>query len=120
MRGVRAGVIALGLALGLVLLAMPSVAKADKLNYEDILGKWCGETTNYVFSRASLIVTWHDSNDRRVLRIRRYEFSDDWINVIYRDDGNTVFSEFSADGRRMAQQANTHGDKGPRRPYRRC
>ena len=39
-----------------------------------------------------------------MLRIRKYDFSDEWVDVTYDDGGNTVFGEFSADGRRMAQQ----------------
>ncbi len=109
-----------GMLVGLALVAMVTGAQAAKLNEDDIFGKWCGQTTNYVFTRNSLTVTWHNSSDRRVLRIRKYDFSDQWIDVVYDDGGNTIFGEFSADGRRMAQQPNTHGDKGPRRSFRRC
>lgn len=109
-----------GMLAGLALLAAATGAQAAALSADDILGKWCGETTNYVFARNALTVTWHDRNDRRVLGIRKYDFSEEWINVIFDDGANTVFAEFSADGRRMAQQPNTHGDKGPRRPFRRC
>ena len=109
-----------GILVALALVAMAASAQAAKLNEDDILGKWCGETTNYVFTRDRLTVTWHDNNNRRVLRIRKMEFSEDWVDITWTDGGNTVFGEFSADGRRMAQQANTHGDRGPHRAFRRC
>ena len=108
-----------GMLAALALIATVTCAQAAKLNEDDILGKWCGETTNYVFTRGSLTVTWHNKN-RRVLRIRKIDFSEDEIDVQWRDGGNTVFGEFSDDGRRMAQQPNTSGDMGPRRPFRRC
>jgi hypothetical protein len=107
----------LGAAIAITLAT--SGAQARDLTYSDILGTWCGGVSNYRFTRQALTVTWKSDNAKRVLRIKKYEFSDHWINVIWADKGNTVFGEFSSDGT-MAQQPNTEGDKGPRRPFHRC
>jgi hypothetical protein len=112
-----------GLWLGFVValtMAVSSGAQAAKLSYGNILGNWCGDVTDYSFTRTSLTVTFHSDKSTRVWKIKSYEFSDTWINVNWSFGGNTVFAEFSDDGLRMAQQANTGGDKGPRRPFRRC
>lgn len=108
--------------LGVLMVAITGThgAQARDLAYSDIAGTWCGDTTNYRFTRNNLKVTFHSDKSNRVLKIRKYEFGESWINVIYKDGGNTVFAEFDRDGRTMAQQPNTGGDKGPRRPYRRC
>lgn len=112
------------LCLGALVVAMAIAAangaQARKLDYSDILGSWCGDTSKYVFTRNALTVTWYGSADRRVLRIKEWAFTDRWINVKWQPKGNTVFSEFSRDGRTMAQQPNTSGDMGPRRLFRRC
>jgi hypothetical protein len=65
-------------------------------------------------------VTWMGKSGNRVLPIAAWEFSDNWINVKWKPKGNTVFSEFSADSKTMAQRPNTTGDMGPRRPFHRC
>jgi hypothetical protein len=43
-----------------------------------------------------------------------------WIEMQWKAGGNTVFMDFSADKREMAQTANVSGDKGPRRVFKRC
>lgn len=111
-----------GLWFGAVMTAMivAEGAHARDLAYSDIAGTWCGDTTNCRFTRNNLKVTFRANKSNRVLKIKKYEFSETWINVIYADGGNTAFAEFGRDGRTMAQQPNTGGDKGPRRPFRRC
>ncbi len=100
--------------------AIPAAAQADKLTYNDILGAWCGEVFDYNFARDRLTVTYRDERAPLVLRIRRYVFADEWVNVIFRLGGNSVFAEFALDGTSMAQQPATLGGGSPRRPFRRC
>jgi hypothetical protein len=109
----------LGLAV-VAMMAAAGVAQARDLTYSNILGTWCGDTTDYKFTRGSLTITWHSGKfEKRVWAIKKYEFSEEWINVFWEDHGNTVFADFADDGT-MAQQPNTSGDKGPRRPFHRC
>ena len=103
-----------------VIVAATCGAQARKLTHADLLGTWCGDKSKYVFTRNSLAVAWYGSSDRRVLQIREWSFSEKWINVKWKPKGNTVFSEFSVDNQAMAQEPNTTGDMGPRRPFRRC
>jgi hypothetical protein len=110
----------LGILAVAVLTAGASGAQARKLGYSDILGSWCGDNSKYVFTRQSLTVFWVGSVDRRVLPVKEWVFSETWINVKWKPKGNTVFAEFSKDGRNMAQRPNTTGDMGPRRPFHRC
>lgn len=97
----------------------------DALTADVLLGRWCGETTNYTFSGTELRVDFHNGGSR-VLRIDHIKTGDTWVDVHWvgkRDDGssnNTVFSEFSADRNVMFQAANVGGDKGPRRRFWRC
>ncbi len=94
--------------------------EAAALAFKDISGKWCGLTTNYVFSRNSLTVTFHDRSPTRKFEVTSYDYLGDTIKMHWVSKGEklfTDFSEFSADNRTMAQQKN---DAGPRRPFRRC
>jgi hypothetical protein len=110
------------LLLGLTIaLALGTAnAQARKLAFPDISGKWCGEITDYTFARTALTVHFHNGSKKRVWKVKKYDFSDTWINVVWGFGGNTVFGEFSENGKAMAQQPNTSGDKGPRRPFHRC
>ena len=96
------------------------VAEASALTFKSIAGKWCGLTTNYIFAQTSLTVTFHDGSPTRKFKVTSYEYLGDTIKMHWESKGEklfTDFSEFSADGRTMAQQKN---DAGPRRPFRRC
>jgi len=103
-----------------IVLAAMSPAQADKLTLNDILGEWCGEVWNLTFAREQLTITYRDARLPQVQKIRRYVFAEEWVNVIYRQGGNSVFAEFSADGRTMAEQPATLGGTTPRREFRRC
>jgi len=112
-----------GLLALIVVIAVASSAQARALSHTDILGRWCGDTADYDFSPQSLTVTLHSGNAPRPLRVERYEFSETWVVIWWERDGkllNTAFAEFSADRRTMVQLANTSGDYGPRRLFRRC
>ncbi len=105
-------------ALSFPLLSKP--CRAETINFERIEGRWCGEVTDYKFTRKQLTVTFHQDGTHRVLDVERIEPGDGWINFIWKSGGNTVFSEFMRDGKSMAQDANKGGDKGPRREFKRC
>jgi hypothetical protein len=95
-------------------------AEAVALEYKNIAGKWCGLTTNYIFARNSLTVTFHDGSPTRKFKVTSYEMLGDTIKMHWENKDEklfTDFSEFSADGRTMAQQKN---EAGPRRPFKRC
>jgi hypothetical protein len=96
-----------------------STTAADRL-INNLLGRWCGATTNYNFTRMRLTVTFHNGSTRRVLGIAKVGLVSDGINVTWNSGGNTIFGEFSANKQQMFQQANTYGDMGPRLEFHRC
>lgn len=108
------------IAFLVAILSAALVVEASALSFKNIAGKWCGETTNYTFSRNSLVVTFHNGSPTRNFKVTSYEYIGDmvkmhWINKS--EETYTDFSEFSADGRTMAQKKN---EAGPRRPFQRC
>lgn len=110
---VRIAFVAVALVAGIA-------GEAVALSFKSIAGKWCGLTTNYVFAQKSLTVTFHDGSPTRKFEVTDYEYLGDTVKMHWVNKGEklfTDFSEFSADGRTMAQQKN---EAGPRRPFRRC
>jgi hypothetical protein len=102
----------------LTVLLLIAPASAPALEYKDIAGTWCGETTNYTFERKSLRVFWQDDKTSRTFPVSEYEYDRDEITVHWRKDGETVFTVFSQfEGGNMVQKRN---DNGPRREFRRC
>lgn len=101
-------------------LTVGLAADAVALEFKDIAGKWCGLTTNYIFARSSLTVTFNDGSPTKKFKVTSYEMLGDTIKMHWENKNEklfTDFSEFGADGRTMAQQKN---EAGPRRPFRRC
>ena len=91
---------------------------ARSLAYEDILGKWCGDSSTYTFDREKLTVRLYNGG-QNVLWVLRHESSATWLNILWRPPHvNTVF-EFSPDRQTIVQPATRDG-KGPRRVFRRC
>jgi hypothetical protein len=90
------------------------------LSFQNIAGKWCGLTTNYEFSRDLLIVTFLDHSPTKRFTITSFDYTDDKIVMHWLSNGEklyTEFSEFSSNGRNMAQ---VKSNVGPRRPFHRC
>jgi hypothetical protein len=113
------------LLLAFAMLAMaPHAAAAKDLSIENLLGRWCGPTADYTFSRTELRVVPHNKQRTLthgpVLVIDDVEVGDGWINVKWKNAGNTVFWKFSNDGRQMYQHANEEGDHGPQMKFHRC
>ena len=50
----RRGAVFLAFALALA----ASEGKAQKLSVESLMGRWCGDTTAYTFTRSQLVVTF--------------------------------------------------------------
>lgn len=117
--GVRMSIIG-RIAFLAAVLSAGLAGEAAALTFKNIGGKWCGLTTNYVFAQKSLTVTFHDRTPTRKFEVTSYDYLGDTIKMHWISKGEklfTDFSEFSADGRTMAQQKN---EAGPRRPFRRC
>jgi hypothetical protein len=91
---------------------------ANATTYEDIVGQWCGDVTDYVFAPDTLTVKFHDRRPENIFKITKYTYTVDSVRIDWLSaDGKesvTVFAEFS--GSKMAQQQN--GDK-PRRAFHR-
>ena len=95
-------------------------ASALAMSFDDISGKWCGETTAYYIGRNSIDVTFFSNNSRVRYMIDNFEYTDTEITINWfsKDDRVfTKFGEFSSDKQKMVQLQNT---AGPRREFRRC
>jgi hypothetical protein len=105
-------------------LAMAAAAAdptaAHALSADDLMGRWCGDNIDSVFTTNELTVTFLNTKNRRVLHIKQINVAKDTIEVIWEaaDGGKTTYGEFT--GRRMVMLPQTAGDKGPRREFHRC
>jgi hypothetical protein len=107
-------------AAAVAMLAAGVATEAAALSFKDISGKWCSEAGDYNFSRDMLVAKFHDDTPTRRLKVTGYDYSGDTVTMYGLYQGqklSTEFSEFSADGRTMAQQK---GESGPHRSFHRC
>jgi hypothetical protein len=101
-------------------LVVGVATEATAFSFKDISGKWCSEAGDYNFRRDTLVATFHDGTPTRRFKVTSYEYSSDTVTMYWLYKGGklyTEFSEFSADGRTMAQ---LEGESGPLRAFRRC
>ena len=100
--------------------ATADVSAAHALSADDLMGRWCGDNINSVFTTDELTVTFLNTNKQRVLHIKQINVGKDAIEVIWEaaDGGKTTYAEFT--DRRMVMLPQTTGDKGPRREFHRC
>jgi hypothetical protein len=121
----RCGIIAKAL-LGLgcaVLIAHSATARDITIN--DIIGRWCGDTTNYTFSPSDMIVTpVGNTNLKHPPRwvIDKVGSDGNKITVFWKpaDPSNSTVFVLDAADRTLIQQPEKVGDKGPRRVFHRC
>ena len=122
MHGTRS--VAIVLLTFAMLAIAPCAIAAEDLSIDTLLGRWCGPTADYTFSRTKLNVELHDRGRSLkhgpVLTIQKVETGDGWINLEWKNAGNTVFWKFSDDGQEMFQHANETGDHGPEMKFHRC
>ena len=112
-------------SLASLFFLVAQTAWAADVELEDILGRWCGDTSTYTFSRTQLAVTLRSGQRPKhgpVLKIAGVKAEGDRINIQWlpAKPGNSTDFVLSANRRELAQQAQTNGDKGPRRVFRRC
>jgi hypothetical protein len=103
----------------------PQWVLAKDIELADILGRWCGDTSTYVFSRSELSVTLFSGRTPKhgpVLKIAGVESKGSHINVQWKPEkpGNSTDFELSDNRRELVQIQQTKGDKGPRRVFHRC
>ena len=103
-----------------VVMTSADMTTAYALSGNDLMGRWCGDNINSVFSMTELTVTFLSTNKQRVLHIKQINVGKDTIEVIWdpADGGSTTYGEFT--GRGMVMLPQTTGDKGPRREFHRC
>jgi hypothetical protein len=95
-------------------------ATQEVASFEKIAGKWCGTTTNYTFTQSSLTVDFLNGSPTKQYEVTGYDYVGRMVVMHWISNGETLyteFSEFSTDGREMAQSKNK---VGPRRPFHRC
>jgi hypothetical protein len=123
MRGVRS--IAKMLLGGGIALLMSQAVLARDVTIGDIVGRWCGEHSNYTFSRTDMVVTpvgnWQLSHAPHWV-IDKVAAAGRRIEVFWKPAraGNSTAFELSGDRRTLTQESQTEGDKGPRRIFHRC
>jgi len=101
--------VALAAVIGVVAISTPATA----LSYKDILGKWCGVTSNPTmsnreFTRKTLISTVFPAGNKVVVTVDRYEFSPSTVKLYFTypsgKHANVIYDRFSSDNKKMSQQ----------------
>jgi hypothetical protein len=108
-------------------LVLPVIAlfphSAAALTMNKLTGRWCGDSLDYVFSSKRLTVYFHNGSNR-VLMVKNVTPDGEGIKVWWigppKPDGTDNATIFDLDDGVLVQKANTGGDKGPRREFRRC
>ncbi len=112
------------LGVGIAAL-MSQAAAARDITIGDIVGRWCGEQSNYTFSRTDMVVTPRGNvklTHAPHWVIDKVEANGNHIQVFWTParPGNSTAFELGGDRRTLIQQPQTAGDKGPRRVFHRC
>jgi len=112
------------IAAGLFVLSSQSVLAAD-VEFDDLIGRWCGETSTYVFSRSQLAVTLTSGKTPKhgpKLQIAGASAKGSRVTVKWKPEkpGNSTEFDLSDNRRELVQVQQTKGDKGPRRVFHRC
>ncbi len=103
----------------------PSSALAANVELADLLGRWCGDTSTYVFSRTQLSVTLTSGKTPKhgpMLKIAGVTPKGPHINIQWKPGKPGISTDFElSDNRReLVQIQQMKGDKGPRRVFHRC
>jgi len=113
---------ALGVAMAMLI---SHAAAARDISIGDIVGRWCGDRSNYTFSRSDMIVT--PKGGAKLTHpphwlIDKVESDGNRIEVFWKParPGNSTAFELSGNKRDLVQQPQSEGDKGPRRAFHRC
>ncbi len=109
----------LGIAALVSLSAIP--ADAATLSAGSLIGRWCGDGVNYNVSRNALTVTRKGEKKPLTIKITSFRIEGNEVQIFFAEPygGGSRFSEFSPDGKTMAQQGSTFGTM-PRRVFKRC
>ncbi len=100
-------------------------APVADVTIDDMVGRWCGEHSNYTFSRTDMVVTplgnWQLTHAPH-WTIDRVAADGNQIEVFWKPakPGNSTAFELRDDGDTLIQLPQTAGDKGPRRVFHRC
>jgi hypothetical protein len=105
------------------LFVSPAVARDVSL--DDLVGRWCGESSDYTFSKTQLSVVLHSGQKPKhgpVLKVAGADGKERRIAVRWKPEkpGNSTEFELSANRRQLEQLPQSEGDKSPRRVFRRC
>jgi hypothetical protein len=112
------------LGVGIAALVSQAAAARD-ITIGDIVGRWCGEHSNYTFSRTDMVVTplgdWTLTHAPHWV-IDKVQANGNQIEVFWKParPGNSTAFELAGNRRTLTQQPQTEGDKGPRRIFHRC
>jgi hypothetical protein len=118
-----------GLGLAFAMIFVVTAQSGGTLSYNNILGKWCGVSTNpnltnMLFARDTLTITHLPQNTTTVFAVDHYEFTDTMVKLHYRASGTALtpvpskeifradYSDFSSDGKTMSQPAIPNINRG--------
>jgi hypothetical protein len=100
-------------------LATPTPSRA--LDYPNILGNWCSETSKYTFTREMFSIYVFATRGEGSFKIIDYSFDSEEVDVGWFNpeagERHAVFGEFSQDGAMMFQLAR---GSAPHKRYQRC
>ena len=68
---------------------------AHATTYEDIAGQWCGDVTDYIFTRDTLTVKFHDNRPANVFKITKYAYTDDSVRVHWLNGADELVTAFA-------------------------
>lgn len=97
----------------------------SEVTIDDVVGRWCGEHSNYTFSRTDMVVTpvgdWQLTHGPHWM-IDSVQADGDQIEVFWKPvrPGNSTAFELHDDGDTLIQLPQNEGDQGPRRVFHRC
>lgn len=112
------------LGVGIAALVSQAAAARD-VTVGDLVGRWCGDKTNYTFSRTDMVVTPLGNSQLTHpphWAIDKVEANGSQIQVFWKParPGNSTAFELGGNRRTLIQLPQTQGDKGPRRIFHRC
>ncbi len=108
-------------ALALAALS-PAPLEAAEVSFEELLGRWCGQQSDYVFSPKQLTITFVPGGQTRVLEIAKVKTTGERISVYWKPEHPKGYTTFmlTTGGQLLVQLANEGGDKGPQRKFIKC
>lgn len=116
------GRVAWAIFSALAVALTPARLEAVEGSNSELLGRWCGNQSNYLFSPKQLTITFVPGGQTRILEIAKVKATDERISVYWKPEHPKRFTTFmlTNGGQLLIQLANKGGDSGPQRKFIKC